>query len=88
MKGVVAIGSVDDDLVTPGGDGEMAMTAATATPPTAEIRPTAGTHPTADPAPPTSPPTTSGGARARARLRRGALLVPLFYAAHKMASEE
>jgi len=65
MKGVVAIGSVDDDLVTPGGDGEMAMTAATATPPTAEIRPTAGTHPTADPAPPTSPPTTSGRSRSR-----------------------
>jgi len=87
MKGVVAIGSVDDDLVTPGGDGEMAMTAATATPPTAEIRPTAGTHPTADPAPPTSPPTTSG-ALALALGFAGALLVLLFYAAHKMASEE
>jgi len=76
--------------VTPGGDGEMAVTAATAE---AEIRPTvgmppmAGTHPTAGLAAATL---TGGdiGALALALGFAGTLLVPLFYAAHKMANKE
>ncbi|WP_435098059.1 halocyanin domain-containing protein [Halorubrum sp. N11] len=79
MKGAVAIGSVDDDLVTPGGgdggdggngnatDGGNASDGGSGAPDLSA---------------------NDIGALALALGFAGALLVPLFYAAHKMASEE
>ncbi|EMA64299.1 halocyanin domain-containing protein [Halorubrum lipolyticum] len=84
MKGAVAVGSVDDDLVTPGGDGDDGGSG----------NETDGGNTTDDGnasdggsgAPDLS--ADDIGALALALGFAGALLVPLFYAAHKMASEE
>jgi len=87
MKGVVAIGSVDDDLVTPGGDGGDGDDGG-------DGNATDGGNTTdggnASDGGPSAPDLSANdiGALALALGFAGALLVPLFYAAHKMASEE
>ena len=79
MKGAVAVGSVDDDLVTPGGDGGDGGDGGNQTDGgNATDGGSGGRDLTA----------SDIGALALGFGFAGALLVPLFYAAHKMANDE
>ncbi|WP_123620803.1 halocyanin domain-containing protein [Halorubrum sp. CSM-61] len=86
MKGSVAVGSVDDDLVTPGdgGDGDDGSAGNQ----TDDGNATDGDNSTDGESAGRDLTANDIGALSLAFGVAGALLVPLFYAAHKMANEE
>lgn len=84
MKGAVAVGSVDDDLVTPGGDGGDGGDGDDGS----DGNQTDGGNTTDGESGGRDLSANDIGALSLALGFAGALLVPLFYAAHKMANEE